>query len=178
MQFHKLSIAASLSQLYFIMQQTEIIKAVLDVLSHVLFQLSISVTHQKISIWGFLGISTVTKQFLRRNVCQVKKNLTSLLKTFVKINLCFKALLQIMWVHKLSLLAMVLSYLFCLSLPRKVFTTLNPRWVGLHVPCWWHQGVPADVWLSIHLPSGGQCQSTQNMWLLPLFLSYTLCSAL
>lgn len=54
---HKLSIASSLSLLYFIMQQTEIIKTVPDLLNHILFQLN--VTHQQISIWGFLRISTV-----------------------------------------------------------------------------------------------------------------------
>lgn len=82
-QFHKLSIASSLSWLYFIMQQTEIIKAVPDLLSHILFQLSISVTHQQRSFWGFLGISTVIKQSLRRNVCHVKKK-----KSQVNLTLC------------------------------------------------------------------------------------------
>lgn len=82
-----------------------------------------------------------------------------------------------MWVHKLLLLPMVVSYLFCISFPRKVFTTLKPRWVGLRVP--WPLASGCPCWcLSVHLPAGGQCQSTQNVWPLPLFLSCTLCSAL
>lgn len=42
----------------------------------------------------------------------------------------------------------------------------------------WHQGVPTDVWLSVHLSAAGQCQWTHRVWLLPLFLSYTLCRTL